>query len=461
MNNKKTNLHNAFLVLLGALLMGLLWRVRGEHGWGSSWGLLNAGFIFTMFIITVKGSREKLNLGWASLTSLAFMLTTPGWGTLLNQITGVIYRAEDWAKGGETVYTSVGSAIFLMLCLGFGLASLFGIMLGRGFSEKQWKLKHFIILLAVFFITDLIASAFISPIILHFVQPEAEEVFNIGLTIAMEKESAYEAFLDHFKDVSWAKKIDGGRNYFQSLEAITSAIKAIVSLFTVRFIIKDKTAAKTGAVVCTAFSFAITVSDLFFYFGNGGYHMLNDSYLPEFFYPWGCWEYFTGFIAGGIITAFIIKLKPKTDMPELAFGKVPEKVSNVITFLLGTVFMIGVNIVRPVLVRFSDSGYMTIATVIAILFALAVILLFVKYYGINATRSDIQKYASGLLFFFIAYLNIVYLFVGTEDCTHFLRNTGFQHSMALFSVIVLIIWLAFSDDKNKKIQQIKGDNYEF
>ncbi len=458
MSGKKNVSDNILLVLLGALLMGFLWRVRGEHGWGSSWGLLNAGFIFTLFIITIKGNRQKLDLGWISLTALSFMLTTPGWGTLLNQITGVIYRAEDWTNGGETVYTSIGSAIFLMLCLGFGLASLFGIMLGRGFSEKQWKLKHFVILLTVFFITDLIASAFISPVILHFVQPEAEEVFNAGLVIAKEKESAYEAFLDHFKDVSWAKKIDGGRNYFQSIEAITSAIKAITSLLTVRFIIKDKTAAKTGAVVCSAFAVAITVSDLFFYLGNGGYHMLKDSYLPEFFYPWGCWEYFTGFIAGAVITAFIIKLKPKTDIHELAFSKVPDKITKVLTFILGTLFMIGVNIVRPVLVRYEDSDFMITATVIAVLFAICVILLLVRYHGINAEKTDMQAYSTYLLFFLISYINIVYLCIGTADCVHFLRNAGFQHSVAIMSASILMLWLAF-----KKInpKEIKGNHNEF
>lgn len=456
MKTERTKLQNVFTVLLGALLMGLLWRVRGEHGWGSSWGLLNAGFIFTMFIIVIKGSRQKLDIGWVSLTAVAFMLTTPGWGTLLSQITGVIYSADSWTNGGETVYTSVGSAIFLMLCLGFGLASLFGIMLGRGFSEKQWKLKDFIILLGVFYITDLIASAVISPFILNAVQPEAAELFEKGLQIQNIDGSAYQVYMEHFKDVSWAKKIDGGRNYFQSIEVITSTIKAIISLLTVRFVIKDKVSAKTGAVVCSAFAIGITLADLFFYFGNGGYHMQNDSYLPEFFYPWGCWEYFTGFIAGGIITAFILKLKPKNDVPELAFQKVPEKPKTILTFLLGTVFMIGINIVRPVLVRYEDSDNMVIATVIAVLFAIGFIALLVKRYGINASKIHIEKYFGLLLFFFCAYINLVYLLVGTPDCIHLFGNYGFQHSMAILSASVLMVWLAFYKDKKTKI---KGEQY--
>ncbi|MEE1283504.1 MAG: hypothetical protein UHK54_01450, partial [Acutalibacteraceae bacterium] len=82
-NNKYSIGYQLFTILIGALLMGFLWRVRGTHGWGSSWGLLNAGFIFTMFIIMVIGERKKLNFGWLTITSLSFMLTVPAWGTLL------------------------------------------------------------------------------------------------------------------------------------------------------------------------------------------------------------------------------------------------------------------------------------------------------------------------------------------------------------------------------------------
>ena len=454
MKKENTVLKNALTILLGALLMGLLWRVRGEHGWGSSWGVLNAGFVFTMFIVVIKGSRQKLDIGWLSLTALAFMLTTPGWGTLLSQITGIIYDAEDWINGGSDVYTSVGSAVFLMLCLGFGLASLFGIMLGRGFSEKQWKIKDIVILLGVFYITDLIASAVISPFILNAVQPEAAQVFEEGLKIQSIDGSAYQVYMEHFKDVSWAKKIDGGRNYFQSCDVITATIKAIASLLAVRFIIKDKISAKVGVVVCSAFAIGITVADLFFYFGNGGYHELNESYLPEIFYAWGCWEYFTGFIAGGIITAFILKLKPSKDVPELAFAKVKDKPKAILTFILGTLFMLGVNIVRPVLVRYEDSDFMIIATIIAVIFAIVFVALLVKFYGFNASKIHIEKYYSFLLLFFVMYINIVYLVIGTDDCVHLFGNTGFQHYMAILSAGIIMLWSAF---RNNKKQEITGE----
>jgi hypothetical protein len=114
--------------------------------------------------------------------------------------------------------------------------------------------------------------------------------------------------------------------------------------------------------------------------------------------------------------------------------------------------MIGVNIVRPVLVRFEDSDFMIIATVIAVVFAVGFVAVLVKIYGFNASKIDIEKYYSFLLLFFVAYINIVYLLIGTPDCTHLFANGGFQHTMAILSAAIIIVWSAFG---NKKL--IKGE----
>lgn len=439
-NTKKNTLQNAFAVLVGALLMGFLWRVRGETGWGSSWGLLNAGFVFTMFLCLAKECRKKLDIGWLSLTALSFMLTVPAWGTLLSQITGVLQKADASVPGSVPVYISVTSAIIIMLCLGFGVATLFGIMLGRGFSEKQWKVKDFIIVLAVFFISDLITKASVSHFILDLIQPQAAELFEKGLAAANVEGDAYSVYMQHFNNISWAKKFDGGRNYFSSIQTISSAIRAVCSLVAVRFIVKDKISAKVGTVVSGAFAFAITVSDLFFYFGSGGYHMENPSPFPSFIYPWGCWEYFTGFIAGAIITAYILKLRKTENVIEQTFSFVPEKAQTVLTFILGFVFMIGVSIVRPVLERFDDSDYQIIATVIAVLVAIAAVVLMNIKWGINAHKVSTEKLYKLLLPVFVIYIFIVYMFVGIPDKQNFRELFSLQTIMCVISVAVTFVW---------------------
>ncbi len=508
-NNKYSFGYKLFTILIGALLMGFLWRVRGTHGWGSSWGLLNAGFVFTMFITMVMDERKKMDFGWLALSSVIFMLTVPAWGTLLDQITGVLFEAEELQSlvlfdsvYSSDVYCSVPSAIYIMLTLGFGLASLYGIMLGRAYSDKQWKLKHYIILLAVFFAADIIAKATVSHWVLNLVQPQAGDVFEGGLkdymltfvpeghlesvkaalevqdlegitlrslkTLIYEalpadaaetffnaatkgavEDSAWEVYLKHFDDVSWAKKIIGGRNYFQSIEMISLAIKAVAALITTRFIIKDKRAANTGFVVCGAFAFAITAADLFFYFGDGGYHKLAENYFGDNVAPWSCWEYFTGFIAGGIITAHMLRLKPQEDVEDLAFNKVPEKLSKILTFALGYLFLIGVSIVRPVLERFDESKNQIIYVVISVLVTVGIVAILAKKWGFAAEKTNMVNISSTLLPLFMGLIFISYMFLCSYSYQNYTSITMVHNIMVVISLIAVDIWIIIQSQKLK------------
>lgn len=589
-NNKYSIGYQLFTILIGALLMGFLWRVRGTHGWGSSWGLLNASFIFTMFIIMVIGERKKLNFGWLAITSLSFMLTVPAWGTLLDQITGVLFNATEISSlipfssaYASDVYCSVPSAVYIMLTLGFGLASLYGIMLGRAYSDKQWKIYHYIILVAVFFAAGLIAKATVSHWIINVIQPEAGEAFEVGLkdymltlapfeqhsfeefkqslapeafqvfeenlkeymltlipadvleavksnlgtqtleSISFEdlkslilpllsaetatelegalgtympieafkvshnlqgisfdelktlviqslpadavetfKEtvskkaiegSAWQVYLQHFDNVSWAKKAvpagSIGRNYFQTVEMISLAISAVASLIATRFIIKDKRAANTGFVVCGAFAFAITVSDLFFYFGDGGYHQLAENYFGESIAPWSCWEYFTGFIAGGIITAYMLRLKAQEDVEDIGFNKIPAKVSNILTFALGYLFLIGVSIVRPVLERFDESKLQILYVVISVLVAVGIVAILAKKWGLAGEKTNMVQISSTLLPLFMGFIIMSYTFLCSNEYQNYTSMTMLHNFMVYVSLIAVIVWLVIHTKKLK------------
>lgn len=449
MNKSNYTLKNIVTVLVGGFLLGFLWRVRGTHGWGSSWGLLSAGLLFTFFLIIATGKRKKLDLGWFSLTVASFMLTSPAWGTFLSQITGVLYTEHSWInETGEVVYTSIPAALFIMLCTGFGMASFFGIMLGRGYSEKQWKVKDFVILLAVFYGTYLLSELTVSHLILNLIQPEARELFEHGLTTSGYDMSAYEAFVKNLGGISWAKKIDGGRNYFASIITISSAIRTVAALITVRFINKDKTAAKLGAVVSCAFAFSITVSDIFFYMSNGGYRMENPSYLSDFFAAWSCWEYFTGFIAGVIITAFILKMKKCKDVPEITFSFVPEKVQTVLTFILSSIFVIGFSIARPVLVRNDESEYAVVFAVMAITLAVVSVVLINHKWGLNMKNTDMLHLSSVMLPLFTVFTFIVYMFMSDEACIFSVNS--FHNILMIVSFAVIVVWCTINLKKSAK-----------
>ncbi len=430
----------AIIILLGAFLMGFLWRVRGTSGWGSSWGLLNAGFIFTMFVCLIKGNNKRLSILGIAVISLSFMLTTPGWGTLLTQITGVLFRADEVAQiaslAGNDVYCSVPSAIFIMLCLGFGLASIFGILLGSVYGEKKWKIKDYIILLATFFIVGAITKASVAHWILNAIQPEAVSVFEEGLLLADIKTSAFETYLNHFDDYSWSKNFIGGRNYFASIDTISLALNALMCIISTRFIIKDNYAAKTGFVVCSSFALAITVSNLFFYFCLGGYRMQGTPYIGKFIEPWNCWEYFTGFIAGGIITAFLL-IKSGIMPPEKPARAIKsEKVNNIITFIAGYIFLIGISVVRPVLERFEDSSYLIPAVILAVIGAIVFVVILTKNGGINKNNNQIHDYCEFVAASLVLYECMVYLFIGTTDHLNINSISQLHNIMAVTSALV-------------------------
>ncbi|MBQ6019219.1 MAG: hypothetical protein IJL26_03470 [Clostridia bacterium] len=410
--------------LIGALLMGFLWRVRGTHGWGSSWGLLNAGFVFLLFLTAAVRRKRSPSLLLISLAALSFMLTSPAWGTLLGQITGVL-RLTLPDGSSEDILISPASGVVMMLCMGFGLAGVFGVLLGRCFSDKKWRVWDYVAVAAAALIVTYAAKATIAHLFVRVAEPQAAEAFADGLKEAGIDGSVFKAYLAHFNSDPWAKKIAGGRNYYACVSAFSAALAAVAAIMTARFIVKDKYAAGTGALVCGAFAFSITVSDLFFFFGDGGYRMAQGFSLPESFAPWSLWEYFTGFFAGGIITFYIIKTsRPEPETPSLLDG-MPRKAGNALFFFLTCIGGIGLNAVRPVLVRLDESKLMIPATVAAALIVLAVCLVLCKKYGARWEKIPLPTLSRALCAAFVVYIFILYMFVGEGNIT----SIGMLHNI--------------------------------
>ncbi len=454
---KDSALKNIIVVLLGALLMGFLWRIRGTNGWGSSWGLLNAGAIFSLFIVTIIGDRKKSSLMWIGISSLLFMLTVPTWGTFLDQITGYLSASYIGADGVEnplvpvTYFIPQWEAVVIMFILGFGLATLWGIMIGRSLSDKQWKIKDFVLLIAVFMAAMYASRATLAHTLASLIQPEALKLFEEGLTFkGIEFETVYQIYMEHFDDMSWAKKITGGRNYFALVETISIAIGGIVSMIVTRFMIKDKRAANMGFITSCAFGFAITVADLFFYFFDSTNGV---SGARENIAAWSCWEYFTGFFAGLIITAAVVIYKNKLgeDIREKAFSTAPAKISDLLTFLLGYVVVLGINIVRPVLDRLEDTDFHIPAIIIAFIGAVVFIVLSIKKYGVDLENSTQKSYAYKSLLVMMVYMFCIYMFTDfTNKGANILSVTSLHNIAMVVSFVILVIYFAVNVKKTLK-----------
>ena len=433
-------------IFCGAMLMGLLWRVRGTNGWGSSWGLLNAGVVFLLFLNTAVGRRTPASLPLIALSGGAFMLTVPAWGTYLDQITG--YLSVRVGDDEPVLYEiSPASGVIMMLILGFGLASIYGVLLGRAYGEKAWRFRDYALVLLVFIVVDLAAKARISHFLVKAIEPQAVTAFQDGLKAEGLSPDVYAAYMSHFSAVSWAKKLLGGRNSFSSVGTVSLAIAAVAVILTARFAVKDKYAAKTGAFVCGAFAVAITIADLFFYFGNGGYRMAQGFSLPDTFAPWSLWEYFTGFLAGGMITAWLIKTSKETQERETLLSKLPDKAGSVFSFLLCAVVAVGLNVVRPVLVRNEKNialcVFFSAFTGIGVL---AASLLYRKKKGRPINVEDMRALSPALALFFVLYITVVYLFIGRPEIT----NIRMLHTvLVVVSAVALGIWCVFAIKRSR------------
>ena len=401
-------------VLLGAVVTGFAWRVRGTGGWGAAWGLLNAGMLLTLYLLAARGRRDGASLPLVAAAAFSFMFTAPAWGTLLTQITGVM--TVTYAAGEQTVFVSPLSGVVLMLCMGFGLAALFGVMLGRVFSGKAWRLRDYAAVLVVFLIVAYGAKASVAHWLVKLIQPQTVEAFQKGLVEAGIEKTPFAAYLSHFNAEGWAKKIAGGRHYYACVSAFSSALGSAAAILAARFFAKDKYAAKIGLAVCGAFAVSITVADLFFWFGSGGYHMEQGFTLPQGFAAWSLWEYFTGFFAGGIITAVVLKTAPDVPAQEPLQQKLPEKPRLVFGYALCWVGLIGLNAVRPLQRRLDENTALMIAgIVIGVAAVLAVSLLLHKRCGWYLQKVPMDLFSPALCAAFVVYDTVVCLFISTDE----------------------------------------------
>lgn len=301
-----------------SIMTGFMWRVRGDHGWGSMWGMFAVGVAMMLFIFAFFGNRKKMNYEAIPIAVILLGITNGGWGTLNSQMGGYLGSgsAEKSLFAGElterVVEISPFSGLAVMLLLGFGWMPLFALFLGSLFSKKEYKLKHYVILIAVYYVSMLAMQAFASHYILPLINPQAVEGFKAGLADRGITDSPLKAYLQHFADDAWAKKVPFGRNYFTSIKVISSAVAALVSSFAALIVRKDKFVFAFSTAINAICAVAITAADVFLILDSDRGFFANVN-APAFIVNcgWSLWEFFTGFLLGFGIMLLLICL-PKS-----------------------------------------------------------------------------------------------------------------------------------------------------
>ena len=308
-------------VILGALLMGFMWHVRGQHGFGAKWGMFAVGFVIALFIYAFYGKRQKMNYELMPLAAAFAAITAGGWGTLNAQISGVLKSSELFTGEAVERVTEIStySGWAIMLLLGFGWMPLFSIVIGSFFSKKKYEFKDYVIFVGVYYVTVLICNFTLSHYIFEVINPQAVECCAEGLIDAGHDTSPWKAFVTNFGSAAWAKRIPYCRNYFQSIKVISSAVGALVSSVAVGVVLKDKFNAVFSSLSNFSCAIGISVASLFRAISTEERFVFKNIELPQYvaINSWELWEYFTGFIYGLLICLVIVLLPRKfTDSEE-------------------------------------------------------------------------------------------------------------------------------------------------
>ena len=408
--------------------MGAMWRTRGEHGWGSSWGVMTAGLVYTLFVYYVFRRRRNASFFHIGVAAVSMMLTTPAWGPILHQICG---RIESTLTE-DTVQCTPFSGVFMMLCLGFATPVFFAFFISRLFSEKKYKWYQYIIIIAIPIAVYYIANATVSHAVLSLVQPETKKAVADFITGSADiSGTPYAVYMKHFSDINWAKKhLAYGRTYFTEIAIISRAIAAIAAYITVRFGFKDKTGGRITVAGCAAMAVSITVPDLFFLF---------EQKYPDVIWlssAWSFWEYFTGFLFGGIFASLLIFISrsiPDSTEHERHLSKVPRIPRDLFHAAFTFVFCLCLPVFRPIAERFEATSKMTIITYIigfASSAAVAGLMLTGKMKKLWQMDADAL---SGTVFpLYFGMQAFIYLFSGDSVC---IRNIYSRNSVLYLMLI--------------------------
>lgn len=371
-----------YAVITCAFMTGFMWRVRGDHGWGSMWGMFAVGVMLILFIYAVFGERKKMNYEMLPVAVLLLGITNGGWGTLNSQMEGYLtstaaFTGEETARLAEI---DPVHGLYMMLFLGFGWMPLFAFIVASLFSKKEYTIKHYLILIAVFYAVTYFFKFSLSHFILEAIHPEAVALCKEGFADRGINLSPMMAYIKEFGSAAWAKKVPFARNYFTSIDVMSAAFGALFTSLAALVIIKDKFTALVSFLINATCSASITIADVFLIIGS------DRGILPPVEVPrwieapaWSLWEFFTGFLLGAGIMLILVCI-PKKYIEEQPFEETHFIRKNriphyIFTAFANITFMLILTLTRPLGMRIGsrlfDNGIVSdedaVGTVISVI----------------------------------------------------------------------------------------------
>lgn len=291
-------------VILGTLAGGFMWRCRGESGFGSSWGMYSVAVVLLMIIWLFYGKRKGMKYELIPFGAFLAGLGVTGYGTVIDQLAGVVF--SDLPYQGEVVYLPVdpvGGAVIISL-MAFTLIPLFSFFVISLFSGKDYKLRHYIIMVIIFFGVSYICKATVAHPIMKLINPDQVRYAALGLKDrGFDFSSPMAAYMKHFGQRRWTQEIPFFENYYMSVEHISDffAVLAIAVYALVAF--KDKVTCILSLVIDVFVSAVSTPLSSFISmpFHSGFFENIKVPRIIDQGAGWGFWEFCTGASVGFII----------------------------------------------------------------------------------------------------------------------------------------------------------------
>lgn len=347
-DNKLSTAKKIISIILGAFLIGFMWRARGTHGFGSMWGIIYVSTVITLLVYAFYGNREKVKYELIPVGTLFAALTTPAWG-IVNQLMGgeIPTGLKDPDSFDVTDAVINGwHGLPLLLMTGFTLLCLYSIFIGTLFAKRDYKIWHYGIYIAVFFVVVYIAKLTFANNLLNVIAPEITDNFTKGLAMAGKDVTAKEFFVKNMFDSAVFKKIPFGRAYYESILHISYTFGSLAVILTALIAFRDKITAIVSFVINLFGMMGITLADVFNINAyDGETSVLYGVNLPSFLRitSWPLWEYFTGFFIGfGVM--FILALLPNRITAGRKYRNEPVIRHKVTRFIYHLIFVMAVGI---------------------------------------------------------------------------------------------------------------------
>ncbi len=385
------------LTLMGALLLGGMWRIRGDAGFGSFWGMLPVSLVFFLFIISFLGFRKKFTYDILPWMVLSIPLTINAWMPIMSLLPGTVE-----SPGGGIENYSYLNAVFLIFTTGFAWMTFLGFFIGITLSPRRYSAANLLSIVALYFVVMYAFRLFLAHYMALVLSPESVDLFARGLLEKGVSETPMQFHMHNYLKFNDANKdFIGGRLYYNIIASFSSAVGALSVSALLFFGFKDRGAAKKMLSVLSIVGIAFVGAALLRVLASNGFRgSFDSSTLPAWFMRnfWGFCEYSVGFIAGLGITAFLVFRKRAPLMGETNVeNKLKPSSKNkywcfAYHMFVTCTFMLAASIIRPIESRIKDSTNNAVSESTLLLIMVPVFLLvFAPIFYRNIVKKELGR----------------------------------------------------------------------